>query len=125
MRMRYVENRKKVSEARVTSLQDMIDKIAHSGRWDWDDMSNSFIYGKGQAEVVPYGADFYDYPPISENGQAEVQTVYVRFNTVKRGWGGIRIPADAFKSADVMLNSLNIQLRNGLELEFMDNDYQG
>ena len=123
--MRYVENRKKVSEARVTSLQDMIDKIAHSGRWNWDDTTNSFIYGKGQAEIVPFGTDFYEYPPISENGLEEITAVYVRLYTIKRGWGGMRITPETFKSADVMLNSLNIQLRNGLEFEFMDNDYQG
>ena len=124
--MRYVESRKKkVIEARVTSLQDMIDKIAHSGRWDWNDISNSFIYGKGQAEIVPYGTDFYEYPPISENGLEEIQAVYVRLYTIKRGWGGMRITTETFKSADVLLNSLSIQLKNGLEFEFIDNDYQG
>ena len=124
--MRYVESRKKkVSEARVTSLQDMIDKIAHSDRWDWNDISNSFVYGKGQVEIVPYGTDFYEYPPISENGLEEIQAVYVRLYTIKRGWGGMRITPETFKSADIMLNSLDIQLRNGLEFEFIDNDYQG
>ena len=124
--MRYVESRKKkVSEARVTSLQDMIDKIAHSDRWDWNDISNSFIYGKGQIEIVPYGTDFYEYPPISENGLEEIQAVYVRLYTIKRGWGGMRITPETFKSADIMLNSLSIQLKNGLEFEFIDNDYQG
>lgn len=123
--MRYIENgKKKIKESHVTSLQDMIDKIAHSGRWDWDDISNSFIYGKGQVEVVPYGSDFYEYPPVSENGLEEIQMVYVRFNTMKRGWGGMRITPETFKSADVLLNSLNIQFRNGLELEFVDSDYQ-
>ena len=124
--MRYVESRKKkVKESRVTSLQDMIDKIAHSGRWEWNDISNSFVYGKGQVEIVPYGTDFYEYPPISENGLEEIQAVYVRLYTINRGWGGMRITTETFKSADVLLNSLSIQLKNGLEFEFIDNDYQG
>ena len=123
--MRYIENgKKKIKESRATSLQDMIDKIAHSGRWRWVDAINTFVYDKGQVEVVPYGSDFYEYPPVSENGLEEIQMVYVRFNTMKRGWGGMRITPETFKSADVLLNSLNIQFRNGLELEFVDSDYQ-
>lgn len=123
--MRYVENKKKkIKESRATSLQDMIDKIAHSGKWRWVDNINTFVYDKGQVEVTPYGSDFYEYPPISENGLEEIQMVYVHFNTIKRGWGGMKITPDTFKSADVMLNSFDIQLRNGLELNFIDGDYQ-